>query len=644
MAAKSKVYLDAFLAGIAPDPLMDIDEWSDKYRILSSAASAEPGPWRTSRVPYMREVFKCLSPSSPIEEVVVMKGAQLGFTEAATNWIGYIIDITSGPILAVQPTVDMAKRYSRQRIDQLIDTSDRLYKKVKEARSRDSGNTILSKEFPGGILVLTGANSATGLRSLSARFLLLDEIDAYPSDLDGEGDPILLAKARTRTFSRRKMFLISTPTMQNRSKIEKEYLSGDQRQYYVPCPFCKELQLIEWKRIKYKDNPKRPTLECAGCAKQIPEHHKTWMLDEANGAKWIAKEPGANGGKTASFHINSLYSPVGWFSWADAVKIWLDSAKVQERLRGFVNTVLGETWKDRGDAPDWERLYECRESYPIGIIPKQGMILVAGADVQKDRIEVEIKAYGVGKESWSVDYRVFIGDTSNSDAGAWLKLDELLNEFFPHELGAQIPIRMLAVDSGYNTQAVYNWCRRHSMSRVIATKGVESSPIMLGAPSVVDVNFRGKRIPRGFKIWPVGVSLVKSELYAWLKLPKALDGEEFPPGYCHFPQYGDDYFKQLTAEQLSVRIKNGFTKHFWEKVRDRNEVLDCNILCRVAAAAIGMDRFKLENWEVMSAQVGLGAVNKKVPSVALLAVKDEKVRVKTPDSFTGIPNKKSSYW
>jgi len=635
--AKKNSYLEAFQLGLAPDELIDIDEWSDRYRVLSSAASAEPGPWRTSRVPYMREVFKCLSPSSPVEEVVVMKGAQLGFTEAATNWIGYIIDVTSGPILAVQPTVDMAKRYSRQRVEQLIDTSERIRIKIKEARSRDSGNTILSKEFPGGILVMTGANSATGLRSLSARFLLLDEIDAYPNDLDGEGDPLLLAKARTRTFSRRKMFLISTPTMQNRSKIEKEFAQGDQRSYFVPCPFCKTLQLIEWKRIHYKKDPLKPTLECVECKKHIHERYKTWMLAEENGAKWIAKEPGANNGKTASFHINSLYSPTGWFSWADAVKIWKDSNKIQERLRGFVNTVLGETWKDKGDAPDWERIYERREPYQIGRIPMRGVILVAGADVQKDRIEVEIKAYGAGKESWSIDYRVFIGDTSNESSAAWAKLDELLNEFFEHESGVQVPIMKLAVDSGFNTQAVYNWCRRHLPSKVMATKGVETSPIMLGQPSAVDVSVGGKRISRGFKIWPIGIGVAKTELYGWLKLPRPLDGEDYPPGYCHFPEYGDEYFKQLTAEQLSIRTKNGFSKYYWEKVRERNEVLDCNVLCRVAAAALGLDRFKEDNWKHLTSSLG-------IKQKAEIAEETEETTEKAPFVPGLLPRRKSEYW
>lgn len=598
-----RAYLEAAWMGLAPDPLMDIDEWADKHRILSSVSSSEPGPYRTSRIPFMREIYKCLSPSSPIEEVIVQKGAQLGFTETGCNWLGFIIDVTSGPVMAVQPTVDMAKRYSKQRVAQLIDTCDRLKDKVKEARSRDSGNTVLSKEFPGGILVMTGANSATGLRSLSARFLFMDEIDAYPDNLDEEGSPITLAKARTRNFARRKIYMVSTPTTVHRSKIEKEFLEGDQRYFFVPCPHCSFKQTLKWANIRYKDVGMENTyLKCEGCEKPIQEHYKTWMLE--NGV-WIPQNKNAEA-KKASFHLNSLYSPLGWFSWKDAASLFEESHKVPEKLRGFVNTVLGETWRESGDSPEWERLYERREDYKIGTVPFGGLFLVAGADVQKDRIECEIVSYGLGKESFSVDYRILMGDTSNPDGGAWLKLDELLAEQFPHETGVSMPIRLMAVDSGFNTQAVYNWCRKYPMSRVIATKGVENSPIMLNQPSTVDVTIKGgRKVARGMKVWPIGVNLAKSELYGWLRIQKPVDGEAYPACYCHFPQYGEEFFKQLCGEQLTIRVMRGNTKSIWEKIRDRNEALDCRILCRVAAAAVGMDRFKKEHWQNLASSVGL---------------------------------------
>src|SRR5215469_15389996 len=213
-------YFGSAAAGVRPDPLLTISQWADKYRKLSQRASAEPGPWRTDRTPYLREIMDCLSPTSPIERVVFMKGAQIGATESGNNWIGYVIHQAPGPMMAVQPTVEMAKRNSKQRIDPLIEESGVLRKLVSDPRSRDSANTVLTKEFPGGILVMTGANSAIGLRSMAARYLFLDEVDAYPGDVDGEGDPVKLALARTRTFARRKVFMISTPKITGTSRIE----------------------------------------------------------------------------------------------------------------------------------------------------------------------------------------------------------------------------------------------------------------------------------------------------------------------------------------------------------------------------------------------------------------------------------------
>ena len=219
----------AAAAGARPDPLLTISQWADKYRTLSQRASAEPGPWRTDRTPYLREIMDCLSPLSPIERTVFMKGAQIGGTECGNNWIGYVIHQAPGPMMAVQPTVEMAKRNSKQRIDPLIEESEVLRTLVHDPRSRDSGNTVLAKEFPGGVLVMTGANSAVGLRSMAARYLFLDEIDGYPGDVDGEGDPINLALARTRTFARRKVFLVSTPKITGMSRIEAAFEESDKR-------------------------------------------------------------------------------------------------------------------------------------------------------------------------------------------------------------------------------------------------------------------------------------------------------------------------------------------------------------------------------------------------------------------------------
>ena len=249
--------------GLRPDPLLTVSEWADTHRYLSPRASAEPGRYRTDRTPYMRAIMDALSPSHPARRIVVMKSAQVGFTESGNCWIGYVIHHAPGPMLAVQPTVELAKRFSRQRIEPLIAESPALRERVKPSRARDAGNTVLSKEFPAGLLIITGANSAVGLRSMPARYLFLDEVDAYPPSADEEGDPVALAEARTRTFSwRSKVLLGSTPTIHGISRIEREYETSDQRRYFVPCPHCAHMQWLEFERLRWdkgkaRDRPLR---------------------------------------------------------------------------------------------------------------------------------------------------------------------------------------------------------------------------------------------------------------------------------------------------------------------------------------------------------------------------------------------------
>lgn len=273
------IYATAFYAGLKPDPLLKVSEWADEFRVLSQTASSEPGKWRTERTPYLKEIMDSLSPSSSVERVIFMKGAQIGGTEAGNNWIFYVIDQTPGPMLVVQPTVEMGKRWSKGRFAPLIDSTPCLKSKVKDPRSRDSGNTVQSKEFPGGMVVITGANSAVGLRSMPVKYLFLDEIDAYSGDSGGEGDPVLLAIARTNTFKRRKIFLVSTPTVHGISRIEKEFESSDKRYFFVPCPHCNHYQVLKWPQIKWENNdPKTAHYECTECKGKIENHQKTEML------------------------------------------------------------------------------------------------------------------------------------------------------------------------------------------------------------------------------------------------------------------------------------------------------------------------------------------------------------------------------
>lgn len=588
MADAFIIYNEGFNAGLTPDPLLNISEWADKYRVLSQKASAEPGKWRTSRTPYLKEIMDCLSPYSGIERVVFMKGAQIGGTEVGNNFLGYIVHLSPGPVMLVMPTVDGAKRTSKTRIAPMFAAIPELKGVISDRRSKDASNTTLMKEFQGGVLVLTGANSAIGLRSMPVRYIFLDEIDAYKGDVEGEGDPVNLAIKRTSTFNRRKIFMVSTPTIQNISRIEYEYEQSDQRHYMVPCPYCNKRQSLKWKQIHWEnEDPQTTVYICEHCGGIIEEHHKTWMLE--NGI-WEKSNPGS---KIAGFHLSSLYSPVGWFSWADAVKQFLDAKNKDNLLKVWVNTVLGETWLEKGEAPEWQILFDKREDYPQEIVPSGGLFLTAGADVQKDRIECEVVAWGRNRESWSVGYFIINGDTAREDV--WNELTEFSRRYFEHSSGVMLPISRFAIDSGFATQQVYNWVRKQPLNFAMAVKGTDSGVTPLGLPTKVDLNINGKKLRRGAKVWAVGTSILKSELYQFLRLTQNED-ESFPAGYCHFPKYDSEYFKQLTAEQLVTKVVRGYQKREWQKTRERNEVLDCRVYARAASISFGIEQFSETKW------------------------------------------------
>ena len=609
----------ALRGGLMPDPLLSVSEWADKHRVLSQRAASEPGRWRTSRTPYLKEIMDCLSPASKVERVVFMKGSQVGGTECGNNWIGYVIHQAPGPMMAVAPTAELAKRNSKQRIEPQIEDSPVLRERVKPSRSRDSGNTILSKEFPGGVLILTGANSAAGLRSMPARYLFLDEVDGYPGDVEGEGDPILLAERRASTFQRRKVLLVSTPKIKGLSRIEHEYEASDQRRYFVPCPECGAYQALRFECLTWpKGKPEQAAYCCEHCGSLIEEHCKTGMLQAG---EWRPTAPEADegpgpdairgDGRTAGFHLSSLYSPVGWFSWADAAVLFEASKKNPELLKGFVNTVLGETWVETGEAPDWQVLYDRRERWSPGTIPAGGLFLTAGADVQQDRIEVDVWAWGRGLESWLIDHIVIEGGPDRAEP--WAALDRLLSQVWPHEGGAALSVAKLAIDSGYEPIPVYAWARRAGVRQVVPVKGNNSfnqaSPV--SGPTFVDTSDGGKKLRRGARLYGVAVSAFKIETYRFLRLLRPTDeeragGESYPPGTIHLPHWvGDEWLKQLVAEQLvTVRTRRGFPRHEWQKLRERNEALDCRVYARAAAWIEGADRWAEAKWAELELQLG----------------------------------------
>ena len=575
----------------APPPRLSVTEWAEQRRNLSSKDSAEPGPYRCTRTPYAREPQDCLSAHSPVQEVILMWGAQTSKTTIGSNWLGYIADINPGPTMVVQPTIDLAKRYSSQRLAPMIEESPVLRRKIRENRSRDAANTTLLKEYPGGLWVLAGANSAAGLRSMPVRDLFLDEIDAYPFDVDGEGDPGALAEARQTTFSRRKRLKTSTPTTKDFSRIETEYLASDRCQFHVPCPHCGEHQVLEWgattphgiKWSKHPDGSPDPSTVhyiCRHCGAQILEHHKPTMLAAG---RWVATHPGAKAGKVRGFQLSSLYSPLGWLSWSDLVVEWhtavvKSSQGDPSKLRAFVNTRLAETYEEDGDKANEHELRKRAPDIPLRQVHWGLFIVTAGVDVQGDRLEAYAWAWGRGMERQLVDRKVIHGDPGipeGEPGSPWTELTAWRRTPIQHASGRVIPIMACFIDSGgHHTNAVYVYARTHKHMHVYAVKGQSlSGKAILGKPTDQDVSWRGTKIKKGIKLWLIGTDTAKAEIYG--RLRKTDPG----PGYVHISRhFGDEVFQQLTSERLATRYVKGHPRLEWVKPPGkRNEALDCAV-------------------------------------------------------------------
>ena len=557
--------------GLESDPIQTVTEWADKHRFLSSVSSSEPGKWKTERTPYLKEIMDCLSPTHPCEKVVFMKGAQVGGTECGNNWMGFCICNAPGPMLIVNPTTETAKRTSRMRIDPAIENCPALREKIKSPRSRDSGNTMLMKEFPGGILIMTGANSPVGLRSLPVRYLFLDEVDGFPDEAGTEGDPVDLAVQRTATFNNRKIFVVSTPTIKDASRIEQAFLEGDQRYFYVPCPHCGHYQVLRWRNVIF--DPKNLTeavYKCEECEAIWHDYQKELILKKG---KWIATNPDANPG-VVSFHLSSLYSPHGWTSWTSIAREFLDSKDDPSRLQVWTNTKLAETWEDMaGQQIDPTSLMVRREKWGPEL-PKQVVILTCGVDVQDNRLELEIVGWGRGEESWSIDYHVLYGDPSTPEL--WAQLDEVLSRKYPHSKDVpDLPIAATCIDSGgHYTDYVINYCHARRLHGVFAIKGVGGvgKPIW---PATASKSYTTKK-----PVYLIGVNDAKDILMRRLHLE-----DSSGPGIWHFPMDREsDWFEQVTNEVASKKLSKGRLIREWvpRKAGVRTEGLDCRVYAYAA--------------------------------------------------------------
>lgn len=580
----------AWSAAFAPRPRLTVSEWADANRQLTSAETSEPGPWKTGRVPFIREIQDCLSSSSPVQRVVFMKSTQVAGTESGINWTGYVVDQAPSPMLVVEPSIEVAELWSKQRLANMITASAVLTAKIPPARSRDGGNTTLLKEYPGGVLRIGGANSAKSLRSMPVKNLFLDEVDAYPDDLDGEGDPVGLAEERTNNFPRRKILLVSTPTVKGASTIEKEFERSDMRYYHVPCPHCGHKQRLVHQRMKYVFSEGRQgdpdgladvVYLCESCEQDIPEHHKTWMLE--NG-EWVPTHPDR---EVRGYHINSYYSPIGLGrTWKERARQFLLAQKDPVELKRFINTALGETWEDKSSSLKANELQQRAKPYALRTVPAGVLLLTAGIDTQDDRLEMYVWGWGRANRCHIIDRIIIYGNpaapSTPDQPNVWDKLKAYLDYQYRNQFGIDMRIEAAAIDSaGHHTQSVYRFCRAWSGRTILFATIGRASKALYSKPSKVDVSDAGGTVTGGLLLWTVGVDQAKSALYGALLADRQTfaDGGELLVNFAD--ELDEDFYNQLTAEVYDLVNKRWVKK----KGQVRNEALDCWNLAYFAACA-----------------------------------------------------------
>ncbi|OMD00034.1 phage terminase large subunit family protein [Paenibacillus sp. FSL R5-0636] len=565
-----------------PEPL-SIAEWADQHRVLSPEDSSEKGPWRTSRSPFQKVPMEAIS-DPEVESVVMMWGAQLGKTAVQLNTIGYYTGHDPAPIMVVQPDLVVARDFSKDRLAPMYRDSPQLAKLITKDKSRDTSNTILYKSYPGGRVNIAGANSPASLASKPIRVVIADEIDRFPVSAGKEGDPVSLATARTDTFYNKKLVFVSTPTLKGSSRIEKLYEDSTKEEWCVPCPSCETYQPFKWAQIKFEydeetSNCVEVNMACKDCGALHPEHE--WKHDYAERGKWIAGKKHAT---TRGFHLNSLAGTIN-VTWKKLVNDWMKAQRGgSQLLKTFINTKLAETWEEKGQKVEHEVLLNRREMYQARV-PEGVRYLTAAVDTQDTRFEIDVMGWGKGYSSWRVQRHIIVGDLNQQQP--WDELDEFLSRTWNDVWGRTFrPVRILIDSGGHHTLKVYKFCKPRQGRNIYALKGEEKgdgteTPLLNGISTNNVVKATVIR---------VGVSEGKATVFASLKL------EPGKPGSCRFPLphpdnpdafvYDDEYFMQLTAEQLVTRYKEGLPYTVWVKTRARNEALDLAVYNRAAIEMI----------------------------------------------------------
>lgn len=605
--ADTSPQVSAFLAAFAPPPATTISEWAPLRRYLPTETSADAGLWRNAKTPWAVEIMDALSPTSPVQEVVLMFSARTTKTEIVNNTVGFYMDVVRCPIMVAQPIEADAEEWSKDHLDPMIAHTPTLAALVTPDASRRKGNTILHKKYVGGVVYVVGANSGKSFRRRTIRILLCDELDGWPGVIDGEGDALGLAKERTSTFPfSKKILAASTPTIAGASRIETAFLAGDQRHWHVPCPECGTYQRLVFSRLHYdravrgRDGKPVAEYECAECGVLIPQHRRDGMV--ARG-RWVATHPER---LVRSYQLSQLYSP--WVTWSDLAVAWLAAESDPLQQQVFTNTKLGEPYA-LTDSDQWDPDALMRLRIELVELPRRAVVVTAAVDVQGDRLVLVVDAWGPGEERWTLDRHDIVGDPQRDPSdprSVWAELDELRLGLSYSRAGGLPPLRIraMAVDTGGLASAqAYKYCRARRTQRVWAIKGDsgrEGSTLWPKLPS--------RKNKGNLPLYLLGVFAGKEAVTSRLRSSMAaiVRGERGGPGFWHFavrPSLGPAHLEELTAEVCVVdtaRTRGGRAtserRRRWVKRRSdlKNEGLDCAVYSYAALHGLMAQGLRLD--------------------------------------------------
>lgn len=596
-----------------PPEALSVDEWADRYRILSQEASAESGRWYTSRAEYLRGPMRAIL-DPKVETVVLMTSTQVGKSELILNAVGYLMDREPCGVMVVNPTLEIAESFSKDRVTPMVRDTKVLRDRLLTNKSKNSSNTIKHKVFKGGgHVTMAGANSPSSLASRPLRAVFCDEIDRYPASAGNEGPPVDLSIQRVENYWNKKIILASTPTIKGVSNIEKWFNLSSQNHFYVPCPKCEHFQTLKWSSVMWKGRrPETAKYVCENCEEHLHDGNLNSMLKRGEWRKHCESVV-----KIEGFFINSIYSP--WVKLERLVQKWLDCGEDKEKRKTFINTSLAQTWEESyGETYDSNELYARRENYEK--VPYGAYVLVGAVDVQKDRLEGTITAFGEHEESWGIKHFVIYGE--HTDPYLWQRLDDVLFDEYSHESGMKMKVSQSVIDSGFFTNEVYKYChqKRKEKKRVFPIKGLSTN----SGKNIISPSSRNNTFK--LPLFPVNTFVAKQSVYARLELSQP------GPGYMHFPNsYGKSYFEQLTAEVLATRKSRGHDIPYWRKIKQRNEALDLAVYALAAIAIINpVWRKEAERFEQKLKDMGIVQIKEPLNDVIDLKPLKDIIEIKPP--------------